>query len=108
MKKVNVQIDKGYRLGNYYTKKPINIRIERLNDDEYIAAFEEAGISFSSGTATEAIRELKIELIEVYEFYKSEACLGAWPRHQLDILEKYIEKSHTKQRRLYENNRIES
>lgn len=79
-------------LGNYFTKKPINIRIEYLNNDECIAAFEEAGISFSASTATEAIRELKIELVEVYEFYKSEACLGSWPRHQLVVLEKYIGK----------------
>jgi hypothetical protein len=78
--------------GNYFTKKSINIRIEYLNNDEYIAAFEEAGISFSAGTATEAIQELKIELIEVYKSYKSEACLGSWPRHQLDVLEKYIDE----------------
>ena len=79
-------------LDNYFTKKPINIRIEYLNDDECVAEFKEAGISFSASTATEAIQELKIELVEVYEFYKSEACLGSWPRYQLDVLEKYIGK----------------
>ena len=79
-----------FTLGNYCTTKPINIRVQYLNDDEYIATLEEAGISFSARTATEVIQELKVEIIEVYKFYKSETALGSWPRHQLAILEKYI------------------
>lgn len=81
-----------FTLGNYCTTKPINIGIQCLSDDEYIAAFEKAGISFSAKTVTEAIHELKIEIIEVYEFYKSESCLGSWPRRQLAVLEEYIGK----------------
>lgn len=81
-----------FEIGTYHIIRPINICVERLSDNEYIATFEEADISFSASTATEAIQELKIELIEVYELYKSETCLGSWPRHQFDVLEGYIDK----------------
>ena len=79
-----------FTLDGYCTTKPINIHIEYLNNDEYIAVFEEAGISFSASTATEAIQELKIEIIEVYKCYNTENCLGDWPAHQLTVLGNYI------------------
>ncbi len=95
-----------FALDGYCTTKPIFIRIEYLTDGEYVSTFKEADISFSASTATEAIQELKIEIIEVYKFYKSEATLWSWPRHQLAVLEKYIveEKIQPPKRQRSRNN----
>lgn len=81
-----------FTMDGFSTVKPIKINIEYLSDDEYIASFEEAGIAFSADTALDAIQEFKIEFIEVYKCYKSEPCLGRWPKKQLAILESYIGK----------------
>lgn len=77
---------------SYKTKKPIPITVIAENEDEYIAAFEEAEIYFSGSTPFEAIQELKIEIAEAYELYKAEPHLGARPKKQLAVLEDYIGK----------------
>jgi hypothetical protein len=81
-----------FTIDGYSTIRPIKINIECINDDEYIAIFEEAGISFSANTVLDAIQEFKVEFIEVYKCYKAETCLGSWPKHQLAVLESYIGK----------------
>jgi hypothetical protein len=78
-----------YRFGSYLVTKPIKVGIEHI-DDEYVAAFDEAGIAFSAATATEALQLLKAQIIYTYEFYKSNERLGPEPLRQLAILENYI------------------
>jgi len=74
----------------YKLKNPIIISIEILSDDEYLACFNEADISFTGGSVSEAIRELLIEIVEIYKLYKSTDKLGPKPKKQLSVLENYI------------------
>lgn len=77
---------------NYRIKQPIEVRINMIEDDEYIAEFEEVGIAFAAANPTEAIQLLKAQIIYTYEAYKSKSRLGPEPLRQLIILEKYIGK----------------
>ena len=75
----------------YELKRLVSISIKELSDGEYLASFEAAGISITGDTPQDAIRLFKSELIKTYEIYKREQ-LGAGPKKQLAVLEKYIGK----------------
>lgn len=72
-------------------KNIVPVKITELSDGEFLASFEEAGISITGDTPQDAIRHFKNELIETFEIYKREQ-LGVVPKKQLAILEKYIGK----------------
>lgn len=79
-----------FKKGRYFVDKSITSSIEIISKKEIIATFEEAGITISAASIPEALHMMKIEIIELYEIYKSHPRLGPEPKRQLAILEKYI------------------
>jgi hypothetical protein len=70
--------------------KAIPVAIKRLAENEYLAEFEETGISMTGASLGEAIDALAAEIVETYALYKAEPSLGPEPRRRLQILEGYL------------------
>lgn len=84
-----------YDLGNkkYNLKGPIDVVIEAY-EDEFIAKFSELEIFGAANTESEAILELKKEIIDLYDelFTSAEKDLGPLPQMWRRILLKLISK----------------
>ncbi|HXW23866.1 MAG TPA: hypothetical protein VEK73_03890 [Xanthobacteraceae bacterium] len=76
----------------YLLKAPVLATLRQDADDEYVAAFPEAELSTSGGTAREALDWLRSSIVELYELFKGEKHLGPLPARQLRVLEQYIGK----------------
>ncbi len=81
-----------YERDGYLTLKPYSISVECLSENEFLGIFQEAEISFSGETLSEAINAVKVEVIEIYKLYKTAEKLGPRPKSQLAALEKYVGK----------------
>ncbi|MGK2915157.1 MAG: hypothetical protein ACSLE5_12055 [Porticoccaceae bacterium] len=81
-----------YELGHYKVTKSLNISIECLAEDEFVATFDEAELAIAEDTIVEAVNAIKRELVEVYKLYTSGEKLGPRPKRQLAALEKYVVK----------------
>lgn len=74
-----------------YTRKRMPIVIEfDVDDDCYSASFEEANITMTGETASEAIALLREHITDLYDLFKMEKALGPEPARQLSLLEEYI------------------
>lgn len=73
-------------------KKPILVKLEKIHDDEWIAAFDEGGIFFSGANAQEAFDAFQIELVQAYETLESLEESGSFLSDQLQVLRQYIVK----------------
>ncbi len=74
----------------YYLKEPIEVTIYGLGN-EVLAEFQEAEISVSEDTGSEALSWLKARIVGSYVRFKNQRDkLGPVPVRQLQVLEKYI------------------
>jgi hypothetical protein len=69
--------------------KPIKVSITK-EYNEFIVTVEDIDISFSGKTVKAALKELEIEILEVYEIYKNENNLSPYLKNKLIILEDYL------------------
>jgi hypothetical protein len=74
----------------YQLRRPISVSIENIAPGEFVASFEEAEISMSGSSATDAVQGLLYALISVYQEYTGHPLLGPIPAKQLRVLEKYL------------------
>lgn len=72
--------------------RTIPVKLEKIHDDEWIAAFDEGGIFFSGANAQEAFDAFQIELVQAYETLESLEESGSFLSDQLQVLRKYIVK----------------
>jgi hypothetical protein len=78
-------LERGYR-----ALQPIPIKIQK-SGDSYTASFEEANIHTSGETWSEAARNLKSLILDIYDSLISEtATLGRGPKRQLATLLRYV------------------
>jgi predicted RNase H-like HicB family nuclease len=74
----------------YTTLRPIPVKIQKT-DDTYIASFEEANIHAGGDTWSEAARNLKSLILDIYDSLIAEtAMLGPGPKRQLASLLRYV------------------
>lgn len=77
----------------YTLLQPIPIRIEKVEEDDFLACFEEANISMSGETPDEAFQNLIADILEAFElFCTEETTLGPEPTRQLDVLRRYLQR----------------
>ena len=75
----------------YAVRSPIPVSIERIDEGDYLASFEEANIASSGITFQEAYQNLAIELLNIFEkFTEEKNNLGPEPTRQLNILRRYL------------------
>jgi hypothetical protein len=79
---------------NFYLKRPITISVVYDGEADWVATFDEAGISRSGETISAATDWLKSSLVELYELFSGENQLGPLPKKQLQVLEQYFGKKH--------------
>ena len=76
----------------YTLLRPIPVKIEQVEQDDFLARFEEANIGMSGETAQEALQNLLIDVLDAFElFCKEETNLGPEPTCQLRVLRRYIQ-----------------
>ena len=79
--------DAGYTL-----LQPIPVRLERGEEGEWIACFEEANISMSGTEPEEARQALADDIVDTFAlFLTEEETLGPEPTRQLAVLKQYIQ-----------------
>lgn len=86
--KFTVPVDE-FQLDGFRCKKFVAV-VECADSEHYIATFKDAEISYSGDSVTEALQELKIEIVEQYKLLISENNLGPFMNRQLQILEKFL------------------
>lgn len=75
----------------YAVRSPIPVSIERIDEGDYLASFEEANIASPGITFQEAYQNLAIELLNIFEkFTEEKNNLGPEPTRQLNILRRYL------------------
>lgn len=75
----------------YRIRRPIPVLIERVDDNDFLASFEEANLAFSGTTKREAFQNLAIEILNAFEmFSEQESNLGPEPIRQLAVLRSYL------------------
>jgi len=84
---INLSID---RLANYEIKKPIPVRIECIDDNEFLAEVSDANIAMTGNSIGDALMMLKENIESIFERYKSKERLGMEPSRQLQFLEAHI------------------
>jgi hypothetical protein len=77
-------------LAHYEIKKPIPVRIECVDDNEFLAEVSEANIAMTGDSVGDALMMLKENIEAVFERYKSMERLGTEPSRQLQFLEMHI------------------
>ena len=74
----------------YKALQPIPVKIQKT-DDSYTASFEEANIHASGETWSDAARNLKTLILDIYDSLITEtADLGPGPKRQLTTLLRYV------------------
>jgi hypothetical protein len=74
----------------YEIIKELPVKVECLNDDEFLAEIPDVNIGMTGDTVSEAFRLLKEHVQAVFRRYKSKEKLGPEPSRQLKYLEQYI------------------
>lgn len=75
----------------YTLLQPIPVKIERIEDNDSLASFEEANIAMSGETEQEAFQNLVAAVLDSFEdFSGEEASLGPEPARQLRVLRRYL------------------
>ena len=75
----------------YILLRSISVKIKRIEDNDFLASFEEANISMSGETEQEALQNLIAHILDVFEiFSEEESSLGPEPARQLRVLKQYI------------------
>ena len=69
---------------------PIQIDVEEVSSNSFVAEFPEANIAASGETHDEAIENLKDMLFGMFRHLSATDNLGKEPKRQLKILESYI------------------
>jgi hypothetical protein len=73
-------------------KSDISVVVQPSGDD-FIATYFDAGISISGDSQEEAVDNLKVLIVDLFESYEEdEAKLGPGPRQQLAALREVIER----------------
>jgi len=80
-----LDLEKGYK-----ALRPIPVKIQKA-DDSYTASFEEANIHASGDSWSDAARNLKSLILDIYDSLITEtAVLGPGPKRQLATLLRYV------------------
>lgn len=75
----------------YTLLQPIPVKIEQIEEGDFLAGFDEANVAMSGETYQEAFQNLVAEVLNSFEsFITEEANLGPEPARQLGILKKYL------------------
>lgn len=71
--------------------KPIPVKIERMDENDFLASFEEANITMPGESDLEAFQNLLGHTLDVFEALSNEeTSLGPEPARQLKVLRKYL------------------
>ena len=84
---INLSID---RLAHYEIKKPIPVRIECIDHNEFLAEVSDANIAMTGDSIGDALTMLKENIEAIFERYESKERLGTEASHQLRFLEAHI------------------
>lgn len=77
----------------YEVRKPLWAKIEKINEGNYLATFEEGGIGISGEDSQDAYQSLVAEILDVFDALNDEAVLSPAAESQLEILQTYIVKA---------------
>ena len=77
---------------DYTLLQPIPVRLERGEEGEWIACFDEANISMSGTEPEEARQALADDILDAFAlFLTEEETLGPEPAQQLAVLRRYLQ-----------------
>jgi hypothetical protein len=78
----------------YECIRDIPVAVKKVDEEQFIATFYDAGISASGDTDSEAIENLKDQIVSTFELFASKKpeVLGPFPSRQLAVLRTVIRR----------------
>jgi hypothetical protein len=80
---------------SYLIKTPIPVQVVAEDDVDFIATFDEAGISIAGESFDDVLEALVNEVLDLFDYLtEHHAELGAEPQRQFAVLSKYLGKAN--------------